>query len=277
MRTPPAVFLSFLLFLFIADTGYSSGDAPASLNRMAGKHGGDLSGEAISFPDCGCPDIAYTESFKSGRLGYVKSAEFAESVRAVASGASEYSPREIPPGWKTIAADWVAFLATHPEGEGVPDRPKPFLDFPRGDDRSTFLKDSESCAPALIYLASLDYRSRAGRQDVSPVFPRIVRKAVGDLDVLVAVKRQMAERFATRSAAIGSRIAEAERMGAGSCEPGELARAKSELYQARIGAAGVRSSLQETEALFDRSEQVADTLLAKRQFAARNGFKCYME
>jgi hypothetical protein len=232
--------------------------------------GADLSygfANVLSPPAGGCPELAYTESFKARGLGYVYTTEFAEAVHAVANGKSTYSPQEIPPGWRAAAAEWRAYLAAHPAA--VPGSPA-------GPAADPYL-GKDACSPALLYLASLEYRSRAGHQGVTPVFPRIVRTAVGDLGAQAAAKSRMAATYAKRSALIGAKIADAERMGAMECSPSELVRAKAELDRARHDAAGIRSGIRETDASFARAEQIADALLANRQFASRKGIKCYPE
>ena len=117
---------------------------------------------SVSAPSGGCPDRAYTEIFQSKGLGYVHSREFAEAVRDVAIGASKYSPKEIPATWRDDAENWIG-----PGSEKLP--------FHRGDD---------ACNPALVYMASMEYRARPGHEDVTPVFPRNVRAATREARVV---------------------------------------------------------------------------------------------
>jgi hypothetical protein len=254
---------AFVLCLLasMAGNAFSSGDLPESVGIVGDRMGSDLFsglGQDLSSPACGCPDLAYTEPFKAKGLGYVATREFAEAVHAVASGNSRYSPREIPPGWQAAEADWRRYLAAHPYNSAAePARPRAFMTWL--DAKPFFGK--EACSPALLYLASLEYRSMPGHQGVTPAFPRLVRTAAFELGTQVVDKSRMAGIYAKRIAAMGVKIAGAERMGAEERAPRELARANSELDRARMDATGVRSGIQETEASFARAEQTADTLL----------------
>jgi hypothetical protein len=253
--TMRAILAAFVLCLLVLVTGsaWSSSDAPGA-----------------------CPELAFTDSFKARGLGYVYTEEFAEAVSAVASGASTYSPPEIPSGWRTAAVEWRAYVAAHPAGgaETMQTTPAPAL--PGALSADPYLS-KDACSPALLYLASLHYRSRTGGQGATPVFPRIVKSGVMELGTQVVAKRRMTATYAKRGALIGEKIADAERMGAKDCSPSELARAKAELDRARVDAAGIRSGIEETDASFARAEQIADALLANRQFASRTGIKCIPE
>ncbi|PWB63075.1 MAG: hypothetical protein C3F14_08750, partial [Deltaproteobacteria bacterium] len=209
-------------------------------------------------------------------LGYVYTEEFADAVNAVASGASAYSPQEIPAGWKSAAAEWRAYIAAHPAGGAGTMQTTAAAGLQGGMTADPYLS-KDACSPALLYLASLQYRSRVGGQGVTPVFPRIVKAGVMELGTQVAAKNRMAATYAKRGALIGEKIADAERMGARDCTPSELARAKAELDRARSDATGIRSGIQETDASFARAERIADALLANRQFASQKGIKCYPE
>lgn len=237
-----------------------------------------MTGSAWSSSDAAgaCPELAYTESFKARGLGYVYTEKFAEAVSAVADGASTYSPQDIPSGWKTAAAEWRAYIAAHPAGEtgAMPTTAAPGL---QGGLTADPYLSKDACSPSLLYLASLHYRSKTGGQGATPVFPRIVKAGVMELGTQVVSKSRMAATYAKRGALIGEKIADAERMGAMDCAPSEVARAKSELDRARRDAAGIRSGIQETDASFARAEQIADALLANRQFASRTGIRCYPE
>jgi hypothetical protein len=251
-----AFFAAIALCLLVLITGnaWSSSDAPGGA----------------------CPELAYTDSFKARGLGYVYTEEFAEAVSSVASGASTYSPQEIPAGWKTAAAEWRAYVAAHPAGEAGTMPTTTATGLQGGLTADPYLSKG-ACSPALLYLASLQYRSRVGGQGVTPVFPRIVKAGVMELGTQTVAKSRMAATYAKRGALIGEKIADAERMGAMDCTPGELARAKAELDRARRDAAGIRSGIQETDASFARAEQIADALLANRQFASRKGIRCFPE
>ena len=135
--------------------------------------------------------------------------------------------------------------------------------------------ETDACVPALLYLASLEYRSRQENLDATPVFPHLVRTAIFDLGTQIVAKNRNTPAYAKRVFAVMAKISEAERMGAEKCEPSELARAKAALERARRDAAGVRSSVEETDASFAGAERLADALLTKREFAMSRGFKCY--
>ena len=79
--------------------------------------------------------------------------------------------------------------------------------------------------------------------------------------------------FVERAAAVEFKIAVAERMGAGECARVELESAKLLLDRARNVAAASRNNT-EGEEWLDRAERCADSLLANRQFAFRQGILC---
>ncbi len=253
MKTPLAVFVSCLTVLWSGGTAFPAG------------------------PDCGCPDLVYSEAFQSKGLGYVSTPEYADAVRAVANGTSKYSPEEIPAAWRSIAAEWTAYLAMHPAGMSEPAESPVYSDAGEPYDAAAFLRKKEACGPALLYLASLEYRSRSGHEGVKPVLPLVVRAAAKDIEARVVAKQGMAASYAKRASAIGTRIAETERIGAEECSPGDLALAKSELELARREAGGVRTSLLETESLFRRAEQAADSILSIRRVASVKGTVCPSE
>lgn len=260
MRTAKLLLVPCLVFLGISGAAFSSTDPAPAAGPGAGRGGGGVSDrfEGIeSLPVCACSDIAYTDLFRSEGLGYVTSAEFAKAIRAVASGESRYSPAEIPGAWRVAAADWGASRS----GTAV----------------LKFLEDREACIPALIYLASMEYRSSSGRRDVKPAFPLFVREATRDLAARAAAKRDLAVGFAKRENAIAAKIREAERMGAGECAPGAVASARTELERARRKAVEIRFSLKEAESGFRNAERSAETILTWQQFAAKTGRRCYAE
>ncbi|HEY7586454.1 MAG TPA: hypothetical protein VH866_08095 [Candidatus Deferrimicrobiaceae bacterium] len=271
--------LALCLLVLLTGSAFPAGESPGILSAVDDNRAGELSqrmGKAVTVPAFGCPDLAYTDTFKTKDLGYIYSTGFAESVNAVASGNSTYSPPEIPAGWKAAAVEWREYLEAYPEGEAGPSRQVAFTNREGRFDIEPLLS-KDACAPALLYLASLDYRSRTGNKGVTPVFPRVVRSAVIDLGTQVVAKNRMAPAYAKRAATVMAKIAEAERMGAKDCQPGELAQTKAELNRARADAAGVRKDVQETDAAFAKAEKAADSLLTKRQFAMQKGFKCYPE
>jgi hypothetical protein len=252
MRTVLGVFVTCLLLSGVAATAYSSGDTLASVGTNVYRHGNDFAdkpAEKKSPPVGGCHDLAYTEVFQSQGLGYIHSREFAEAVRAVAVGASKYSPKEIPSSWRKDAESWI-----WPGSENLP--------LPKGED---------ACNPSLLYLASMEYRARPGHEGMTPILPRNVRAATREIRVVADWKK--AGPFNERAAAVDFKIAVAERMGAGECSKAELESAKLLLDRARNVAAASRNSAKGVEWL-DRAELNADSLLANRQFAFRQGVMC---
>jgi hypothetical protein len=274
MKKTLTVFASCLLLAGIAAAGSASTDAPEGAGAGIEMRAGDFNmlGPHAFWPSGGCPDIAHTKTFQVKGLGYVSSPQFAEAVRAVANGASEYSPTEIPPDWRVAAEGWSEYTQSAPEKENHPLSSAALFQL-RGGDELQFPKGKYACRPDLVYLASLEYRKMQKQESLSPVFPRVVQAATSDLQGIIVAKRQMAARFAARTTAIGSRIAEAERMGAGNCSPDAVARAKRELERAFIDARMVRSTLPETVSAFDRAERAAESL-APRQFASSGGIVC---
>ncbi len=260
MRTTKLLLAMCLVLLVISGAAFSSTDPVPTAGPGGDGWGGNAAArlEGIeSLPVCACSDIAYTDIFRSEGLGYVTSAEFAKAIRAVASGESRYSPAEIPGAWRVAAADW----GTSRTGTAV----------------LKLLEDREACIPALIYLASMEYRLLSGRRDVKPAFPLFVREATHDLAARAAAKRDLAVSFAKRESAIAAKILEAERMGAGGCAPGAVAGAKAELERARRKAVEIRFSLKEAESGFQNAERSAETILTWQQFAAKTGRRCYAE
>ena len=218
-------------------------------------------------PSSKCCDIAFMDAFRSNRLLYARTPEFVEAVRAVASGTSKYSPRNgegIPfAAWNEFATEMRRHSAAD-TSDAVGPSPSADISGVHGDHGNLrLLSDERSLIPALVYLASLEYRSRPGHEGIRPILPRVFRAAVAELEGRLAEKRRMAEAFARRAAAVRSRIAEAERTAAGRYTSADLARAKSELERARRDALGVRSSMLETDTAFARAEKIADALLTR--------------
>lgn len=280
MKVARALIVTCLLLIVVSGIAFSSTDAPPGVNPGTDRGRSDISparNAAESPPGCGCSDIAYTDIFKSKGLGYVTSMEFGMAVRAVVNGDSRYSPSEIPGSWRVAAADWGAFVAPRAAKGSDAAHSTALSSLRPGFEGVELLKDSESCSPPLIYLASLEYRSRVGRPELTPAFPKLVREATHDLVARAEAKTQLAGRFTERAGAIVTKIREAERMGAGDCAPGKLEEAKAEVSRARREAADVRSSVQETESAFLKAEQAANVLLAGQRFALKKGLKCYPE
>lgn len=264
------VVASCLLLAGIAGTGDSSADGPGIEMRA-----GDfkmLSPHAF-WPSSGCPDIAHTKTFQSRGLGYVGTPEFAEAIRAVAYDASEYSPAEVPPDWRIAAENWIEYMKMTRDEESNRFSPSALFQL-RGGEELLFPKGKYACNADLVHLASLEYRKMQLREDAPQVFPRYVHAATKELQEIIATKRQMARSFAQRMTAIGSKIAEAERLQAGSCSPGEVARAKRELERAFIEARTVQATLPETVLSFERAERMANILLEPHLFASSGGGIC---
>ena len=260
MRTRTALSAACLLLLTVSGTAYSSTDGPPSASPAADKRGSEAAarlGGAAALPACSFSDVAYSDTFRAEGLGYVTSAEFAAALRAVVNGDSKYSPAEIPQSWRVAAAEW--------------DGSRPGLE------RLKALGDRGSNIPALIYLASMEYRWKARRPQLKPAYPVLVRAATRDLEGRVAAKQQLAGRFAERMDAIGVKLYEAELMGAAGCAPGAVADAKAELDMARRGVTDVRSSVQDTESSLLKAERFAEMLVVRQRFASQRGLKCYAE
>ena len=246
---------------------YPSDDAPVWGSASADRDSGDISGNPgqVAFkPSCTCCDIAYMDTFIGNRLMYAQTPEFLDAVRTVASGDSKYSPRaceEIPYArWKDFAVEMRRHSATHElDAAGV-------LPSAVSSDVGTefnglrALSDGKCMIPALIYLASLEYRLKSGGAGIKPIYPRLLRAAAAELNGRLAEKNRMAERFAQRAASIRSTIVKAERTIARGLPSDDLTRAKSELETAISSALGVRVSLNETDAAFSRAEQFARRL-----------------
>ncbi|MGE5189301.1 MAG: hypothetical protein ACM3NF_04525 [Gemmatimonadota bacterium] len=259
-----------LLLIVGAAPAYPSGDSSGWVVAMAEKPAENLAGnlEKVDFqPYCKCSDIAHTGVFRANRLQYVRTPEFARAVRILASGESRYSPRvsrDLPLATWKMFADELGRHSDIDAGDALGAAPSALpLNVRTGSGEMCFLRVEERMIPALMYLASLEYRSWPGHADVMPVFPRYFRAATSELDARMTQKREMAGMFARRAAAIRARIAEAERRGTRTCSAEELARAKSELDRAYRDALGARTSLQEADVAFARAEKVADGLLAR--------------
>ena len=100
--------LALCLLILLTGTAFPSSDSIGAAGKAGDSQKGELSrnfDRAVPALAFGCPDLAYTDSFKAKELGYVNSTGFAEAVQAVASGKSTYSPHEIPAGWQAAAAE----------------------------------------------------------------------------------------------------------------------------------------------------------------------------
>jgi len=238
-----------------------------------------------------CPDIALMPTFRSGDLGYVHSAEFADAVYAVASGTSKYSPEVLPAEWMGTASAWWRHVkvketatirisppmetsrSTGGAGATTSGRHEVRLLSPAGQeiDLEQALLTGESCSPSLLFRASLEYRSRTGSHDAKLVYPYKVRKAAENLGDAIRVKLEMAKRFAERADKITDMIARAEEFGAATCQQKELALAKYELSRARQLVADIHIDTEETEASFAKAEVSVGSILHKYQYASIQG------
>ncbi len=242
-----------------------------------------------------CPYIAYRKPFRSGELAYVRTLEFADSLYSVANGTSNYSPGEIPPGWMSIAYNWWTHVAME---EGPRIRISPVADLPHragGEDRTErgpygiavvsptgqvidpeqIGRNGESCSTSLLFRASLEYRARSGRPEMKLVYPHQVRMAIDRLDESIRAKVGMARILAGRGDAISAKIASAERMGAGTCQPQKLSLAREELDRARHLALDIRYDPMETDESFTMAEATAEGILAIQKIASSRGLICY--
>jgi hypothetical protein len=252
MNRVGAGIVSGLLGLLLAGTAFAAGDSRS----------------------CSCADLAFTDTFRLNRVDYVATEEFARAVHAVATGASKFSPREIPSAWKEAAAGWMTPVAAASEGPFGPD---PAFDVRTISDKDISLDWRGPCSTALLYLASREYRARPGHEEAVGIYPYVVQAAARELGERVAAKQQMASGYENRVALIGARIAEAERLGAGDCLPKEVLAAKLSLERARGVALGLRWSVADAEAAMSGAQQAADILESYRQYAARHGIRCYKE
>jgi hypothetical protein len=236
----------------------------------------------------GCPDIAYTDLFRSKNLEYIHSQEFVDALYAVAKGDSHFSPYGPPPEWMDTAYHWGMHVLAHRMESFVPPAPGA-LDFPDGKrpERASlssengvfsrmrsvlawerFRIEEESCSPFLVYRASLEYRSRPGNEEAGSVFPYYVRIGMGDLGEWI-------ERFTVRAYRIEKKIARAERMGAIQCSPTALANARSELARARRQVDGSDYDIVEIEGAFDKADKAVTDLIRNRQLASYKRFVCF--
>jgi hypothetical protein len=134
---------------------------------------------------------------------------------------------------------------------------------------------AESCHPLLLFRASLEYRWRTGNPDAKLVYPHKVRTATRSLGDSIQAKMEMAKRFADRADKITDMIAMAEQMGAETCQPKELARAKSELARAHQLVTDIHHDIRETESVFVKAELSAGSILSAQRFASTRGLICY--
>jgi len=232
-----------------------------------------------------CPSIAETAQVRDKEIDYVRTREFAEAVSAVANGTSRFAPTTIPAEWKVAAADWKTSVAAGgkpriavvSEGSG-PGGHRAVLVSPAGIPMGPIgLGMDRSCDPQLLFRASIEYRARIGQEDLPLLYPHVVRQAASGIGKTVTAKLDMAERNAKRLEDTALRILQAEQMGAGECQPQELARAKAELAVARNGITEFDFAPGVTEAVLARADDLSGNLLTARRYAASHGIRCVSE
>jgi len=208
---------------------------------------------SFHLPAARCADIVRAGILPFGQAELLRSGEFADSMKAVASGASYYSPGIVPAQWQAAASTWREQVA----GRAVA-RPGAVEESP----------GEGICPSSLIFRAFLDYRAKTGQPELKPVYPYQVRKAAAELTERFEIVTQQARR-------IESSIREAERMGARECSPSELSAAWAKLERAGRVAAENGYDIGKTEGAFSHAERAAATLLVKRRIASNGRFACY--
>jgi len=208
---------------------------------------------SFHLPAARCADIVRAGILPVGQAELLRSGEFADSMKAVASGTSYYSPGIVPAQWRTAASAWREQVG----GRAVA-RPGAVEESP----------GEGICPSSLIFRAFLDYRAKTGQQDLKPVYPYQVRQAAAELTERFEIVAQQARR-------IESSIQEAERMGARECSASELSAAWAKLDTAGRTAAENGYDIGKTEAAFAHAEQAAATLLVKRRIASDGRFACH--
>jgi len=216
------------------------------------------------------PDIAFTPSFLSGKLEYVHSAAFAEAMLSVASGTSRYSPRVIPSSWPAIAREWRTHRSdcdcgrtiralSGGAGSTVDPASRTAIGtlFPVREPA----RSGSDRVSALLFLSSLEYRSRQGDGRIPLVTPTRVRMGVGEILASVRNRQSEARVLEDRLYGIAARIVLAERLGATERVPRELALVRAEWRYARHAFADGTFDLEETEASIRRAEEAASRLL----------------
>lgn len=232
-----------------------------------------------------CPSIAETAMVKDRTIDYVRTREFAEAVSAVANGTSRFAPTTIPGEWKVAAADWMTSVAAGGKpriavvsGGGGPGGQRAVLVSPAGIPMEPILLGMDrSCDPQLLFRASIEYRTRIGQEDLPLLYPHVVRQAASGIGKTVTAKLDMAARNAKRLEDTALRIQQAEQMGAGECQPRELARAKAELAVARNGITELDFDPGVSETVLARADALSGNLLAARRYAASHGLRCVSE
>jgi hypothetical protein len=221
-----------------------------------------------------CPTIAETAQVRNKGIEYIRTREFAEAVSAVANGTSSFAPVRVPAEWKGAATLWGASVTSNGtpkiavmSGQAGPGKHQVVLLSPSGAplDPTRVGLEERSCNSDLLFRASLEYRFRKGQEDAPLLYPHLVRKAASGIEKKIIAKMDAAVRSAKRADDIAARIVQAEKAGAGECQPQELARAKAELAVAVSGISELEFDPGVTEAVLARAERAsADLLMAGR-------------
>jgi len=263
----------FLLLASLAGTGIPRGTVPVPATGSTG--GGRPPAVFPAAPPLLphlTPDIACTEAFRAGGLGYVRSSAFAEAMSAVASGASRYSPRTIPASWPGFAREWrihprdcrqertIRPLSGKTAASNDPESRTAFgLLFPG---RGPFRAGADRVS-SLFFLSSLEYRHRHGNRAIRPVTPSLVRMGAGEILASVKAGQDKARSLEERRYGIAARIVLAERLGATEQYPKDLTLVRAEWRYARHASADGTFDLKETEKSIRRTEEATEHLLAR--------------
>lgn len=232
-----------------------------------------------------CPSLSETPQVKERVIDYLRTREFAEAVSAVAEGSSRFSPTTVPGDWRAAAADWKSSVVMSGKpriavisGSGGPEEARAVLVSPNGVPVDPVaLGTDRMCDPQLLFRASIEYRARRGEDDLPLLYPHVVRQAASGMAKTVTAKMDLAARNAKRLEDTVLRIRQAEQMGAGECQPRELARAKAEAAVARQGITELDFDPGMAEAVLARAETLSGNLLSARRYAASRGIRCITE
>lgn len=231
-----------------------------------------------------CPGIAETAQVRNKGIDYIRTREFTEAVRAVANGTSSFAPMRVPAEWKGAADLWGSSVTSNGmpriavmQGEAGPGDHRVVLLSPSGAplDPTRVGLEERSCNSDLLFRASLEYRFRQGQEDAPLLYPHLVRKAASGIEKRIVAKMDAAARSAKRADEIAARIRQAEKTGAGECQPRELARAKAELAVAVGGISELEFDPGVTEAVLARAERAsADLSTTGRYASVSRGYYC---
>jgi len=272
--------------------------APVGVALASGGIGHASPGDAVSFSSTGngsaiqpagfslCPTIAEAAQVRNKGIDYIRTREFAEAVSAVANGTSSFAPMRVPAEWKGAASLWGSSVTSNGmpriavmPGEAGPGKHRVVLLSPSGApiDPTRVGLEERSCNSDLLFRASLEYRFRQGQEDAPLLYPHLVRKAASGIEKRIMAKMDEAARSAKRADEIAARILQAEKAGAGECQPQELARAKAELAVAVGGITELEFDPGMTETVLALAETLSGNLLAAPRYAANHGIQCKTE